>query len=372
MTDVTTALPGRPTASVSKFVATFAALMAMIGVLLGLDTALARIDRRESTLHAATLYAQGVALLDSGRAREASDRFSSAVAMERGTERYAVALAEALLADGHNAEAEETVQSVLNHAGMDGAANVTMARALSREGKAEEAVSYYHRAVYGRWGPDSTEQRTRIRLELIDLQARRNDLTGMLAELLPLDALSADTGVRRRVGHLFIQAGSPRRGAAVLRELLHKDPNDADAQAGLGEAALALGNFATARADFAEASRLQPDTASFAHRLLLADTVLAMDPSARGLDTPARYGRSKSLLARTLQRVDSCGGAPRSSGSADSARVWLAGRALRGQEEGAADAMLLLAASLWSARPASCVQREGDEALALVLGQVGQ
>src|SRR6476619_3543126 len=100
----------------------------------------------------------------------------------------------------------------------------------------------------------------------------------MLAELLPLQATLPDSpAVRRHVAHLFLQAGSPRRAMDILREFLGRDSRDADAYAGMAEAALALGNFATARADYAAAMRLQPDDARLAARSALADSVFMLD-----------------------------------------------------------------------------------------------
>ena len=49
-----------PTASPAAFLGTFAVMAVAIVALLSFDLFLARIDRRESTAHAANLYAEGV------------------------------------------------------------------------------------------------------------------------------------------------------------------------------------------------------------------------------------------------------------------------------------------------------------------------
>jgi Flp pilus assembly protein TadD len=344
-----------PTATASEFVATFAVILATIVGLLFADASLARVDERESRATAADLYDEGRALLAQGDAAEASDRFASALAMERTNTNYARALAQALLEGGRREEAERALRTLLERAESDGAANLTMAHLLVKTGRMDDAKSYYHRAIYGRWGADSAQQRLRARLELIDLLARRGDEPEMLAELLPLEASSTDAPLRRRLGHLFIQAGSPSRGAAILRDILRADPNDADAYAGMGDAALALGNFRTARADLLQAQRLRPSDSTIARRLAIADTVLALDPEARGVDDGERYLRRRMLLVRVLAELQRCGALPAASTAMlDSARASLVPAVPPTDEERAGDAMALRAAQLWSERPAGC------------------
>jgi hypothetical protein len=210
---------GAPTASTPVFVATFGFILLIIVALLFVDTALARVDERESRAHAANLYRDGQDLLARGDAHEASDRFASAVASNRGEPRYALALAQAMLADGRTDDARRILDDVLERIPADGAANLTMARVLVTDGRVDDAKSYFHRAIYGRWGSDSAARRTQARLELVDLLAKRRESAEMLAELLPLDASATDTAMRRRIGLLFIEAGAPERGAALLRTL---------------------------------------------------------------------------------------------------------------------------------------------------------
>src|SRR5437763_16485150 len=119
-----------PAASAPEFVATFAAILVAIVVFLFVDMWLARIDREESRAHAAHLYADGRALLARHDAAEARERFASAAAIDRGNVAYQLGLAEAMLAQGQPAEAEQTLRAALDRAETDGAANLMMARVL--------------------------------------------------------------------------------------------------------------------------------------------------------------------------------------------------------------------------------------------------
>ncbi len=81
----------------------------------------------------------------------------------------------------------------------------------------------------------------------------------MLSELLPLlDEAPDSVQLRERLGHLFVLAGSPGRATTIFQEILRQNPNDADAHAGLGEAAFARGNYRTARTAWVNAAHLAP------------------------------------------------------------------------------------------------------------------
>jgi Tfp pilus assembly protein PilF len=362
---------GTPVASASVFVATFLSLVALIAGFFFLDIALARADRHESSLHAAQLYGEGNALLPTNP-REASDRFASAHAIDRGNARYALGLAQAMMADGRNEEAEQALSAALEHTANDGPLNLQMARLYDGLARPADATVYYHRAIFGRWGADSAARRTDARLELVELLARHKDGSAMLAELLPLQAALPETpAVSRRLAHLFLRAGSPRRAVPLLRELLRADPRDADAYAGMGEAALALGNFVTARADFAESARLRPADALTASRLALADPVLSLDPDARRLDDTARAARVHALLTRALTERERCAAVNASDALADSARASLAHRG-DGRVAETTNEALRLTSAVWSARPARCVTGfTADEVLAAIMGSRG-
>lgn len=357
-------------ASASIFLATIAGTIIAIGVFLSLDLFLARVDSRESRAHAASEYAAGADALRQGHAAEAAERFGAAVAIDRSSASYALALAEAMLADNRPADAEGTLKTLLERAENDGAVNFAMARVMERENRIADAKAYFHRAVFGRWGADSVARRTEARFALIDLLAQRGPPRELLAELLPFEETSPDSVVlRRRLGQLFLLAGSPARAANMFREVLRRDPEDADAYAGMGQAALGAGNFRTARADFVEASRLRPSDDELRHQLAIADSVLALDPTARGLDSRDRYERSHMLLARTLMALVPCGRGMGAIG--DSAQSLLARRARAKGEDAASDAMMAASVGLWASRPPSCAPAS-DTALRLVHSRLAQ
>jgi Tfp pilus assembly protein PilF len=362
------AAPPAPGASTPVFVATFASLLALILVFLFLDLALGRMDRNESAMHAAQLFEDGRRLLAAGNARDAGERFASALASQRNNTAYALGLAESMMVEGRNDDAEQTLTDALDRAANDGAVNLQMARLLERTGRRGESTVYYHRAIFGRWDADSTQQRIQARFELVDALARRKDGGAMLAELLPLQATLPDSpAISRRLAHLFLEAGSPRRAMDIFRDFIRRDARDADAYTGMAEAALALGNFATARADFLEASHLEPDNASISARSAVADTLLTLDPDARRLDERERVGRAQALLGRAIAERERCLGSPFVGPAADSARLQMVATSALATPE-RTEAVTRLAASIWSTRPPRCVSPfAADEVLATVM-----
>jgi tetratricopeptide (TPR) repeat protein len=358
-----------PTATAAGFLGTFALMVAAIAGLLSFDLFLARIDRRESAAHAANLYSEGVALLSQHRPTQADDRFAAAVSIDRSNTSYALALAEAKLEEGDVSAAEGTLHDLLERAGNDGAVNLVMARTLLRSGRKEEAKAYYHRAIFGRWGADSATRRRETRFELIDLLVKAGSQPELLAELLPFEDTSPDSvALRARLAKLFIAAGSPARAVNAFRDVLRRDPHNADAYAGVGDAELELGNLRAARTDFSEALRLRPGDTAFASKRALVDSVFALDPTIRGIGEVQRLARSRGLLERTLAAVMPCGES--ATPIADAARRLLGSTVVDARREAVVDSMVEVATSLWSSRPPSC--RTTDSALRLLHARLAQ
>jgi tetratricopeptide (TPR) repeat protein len=360
-----------PAASVSEFIATFAVILAVIAALLLFDTALARVDLRTRKSFAAREFRTGEQLLAQGKADQAIDHLRNASTLDGENSGYGIALAQAVLADGQPGAAEQMLLPLLERDPTDGAANLAMARVLAKEGRNEEAKSYYHRAIYGSWSGAAPESRTAARFELIDLLARTNAKQELLAELLPIQEDSTnDVAQRKRIAHLFVVAGSPSRAIAIYRDLLSRDARDADSYVGLAEAALSLGDFATARMDLLAAQKLTPeDSAKLQPRVILTDSAIALDPTQRGLSIGEQARRTRNLVQMTLASVRSClkVEAPDVAAGLDSASALL--REGQGQS---IDQSLLLAEHLWGLRRTRCTAAAEDGALALIQNRIAQ
>jgi tetratricopeptide (TPR) repeat protein len=364
-----------PTATVSEFIATLAIVLASIVGLFLFDTALARVDVTGRKAYAAREFAAGQQLVAQGNIRQGLEHIRTATLLDGDNSAYGIALAQTTLADGRPAEAEQMLTPLLERADTDGATNLAMARVLANDEKITEAKSYYHRAIYGWWPRGAEKNRIIARFELIDLLARENATQELLAELLPIqDDSTNGVAQRKRIAHFFVVAGSPARAVTIFRELLRRDPRDAESYVGLAEAALSIGDFGTARTDLLAAQKLMPDdSSSLKPRLALTDSVISMDPTQSGLTLPEQVRRARNLLQITLTSVRKCLGvqAPQVAVALDSATLLLvSGRAAEGAQS--VEQNLSLAEQLWGLQRSRCAREGSDGALALIHNRVSK
>lgn len=346
--------PGPPPAAVASaqtFLVTFALVFAAIAGLFLFDSFLAGVQQRAGRAEAAARYREGEALLARGDARRAVERLKAASAIERTNSRYALALGEALLQAGKGEEAAAVLQPVLERDPDNGAASLAMARVLRAAGRPGDAISFYHRAIFGHWAGVEAVERTRVRLELVDFLAARGARQELLAELLPLESESpADSMLQRRRAHLFISAGSPARAAALFRAMLRRDESDADALAGLGDAEAAQGNYRSAEANLTAAARLRPADAAIGAALTQVSRIRVLDPTQRGLADGERQRRGATLLGHALVVADRCPAVRADSGARlvlDSARAELAQRPGEQALAAAAERLMDRAEQIW-------------------------
>jgi tetratricopeptide (TPR) repeat protein len=365
-----------PAATVSEFIATFAVILAAIAGLLVFDTALATVDVSARKAFATREFATGERLIEEGKRDEGVEHLRAASTLDGDNSSYGIALAQATLADGRPRAAEQMLLPLLERDPADGAANLAMARVLTKEGRDDEAKSYYHSAIYGLWAPGAEAKRTDARFELIDLLARTNAKPELLAELLPIqDDSTNDAAQRKRIAHLFVVAGSPTRAVTIYREVLRRDSRDAEAYVGLAEAALSLGDFATARTDLVAAQKLMPaDSTALQSRLVLTDSVISLDPTQVGLALPEQVRRSRNLLQMTHASVRRCLGvqAPQVAAALDSAANMLLISPARAGQVQSIEQNISLAQQLWGLRRSRCAPDRVDGALALIHSRMAQ
>jgi len=364
------------TASPQVFLATFALIFAAMAGLFLVDTFLAGVQRRAGRADAAARYREGKALLARGDAVHAAERFKAAIAIDRDNRDYELALAEASLASGRPDAAVAALKPLLERDGTDGAGNLAMARSLVALHRPGEAISYYHRAIYGHWPGDPLMARRAVRIELVELLARRGARQELLAELLPMeDGGPPDSALQRRRAHLFVTAGSPARAATLFREMVRRNPSDADALAGLGDAEAAQGNYRSAQANLAAAAKLRPGDRVIEAQLVQVNRIRDLDPTQRGIPPEERERRSGVLLGGALLAADRCPTVAADSTARpvlDSARSELAHPARTGAAT-RAEHLLDRAEQVWALRERCPEAGSAEEqAVALVLNKLAQ
>jgi tetratricopeptide (TPR) repeat protein len=158
--------------------------------------------------------------------------------------------------------------------------------------------------------------------------------------------------------------------------MIHDDPMDAQAHAGLGEAEFARGNYRAAEREFQTALRLAPGDQSIRQRLDLSNELLALDPSLRGLTSDERFHRSVKLVEVTADDARQCAGAnpsPDLQPLLEKAEGALKAKVDPAHQGEAAESNLDLAEQLWQARRKDCrLPPAADSPLALVQARLAQ
>lgn len=291
--------PGR-----SPWLTALAVAVSSLGLYL-IDRDLARIERQELAEEASRNFSQAERAASEKHHDVAIPLYRRALALERGSLRYRIALGSALVAAGQRKEAAPVLAALLNSDPNNGEANLAMARLQRYENDATSAAAYYHRAIYGSWQARSQNQALRVRLELAQMLADQKRERELLSELLLIEDGAQDSPkVQLQVARWYLRAGSPARAATVFRRVLGSDGVEGDAYEGLGDAELSSGNYRAAQNAYTSALRRGQKGVS--ERLVTTVELAQLDPTLRRLSSAERLQRSKRVLIRVLRTSETC------------------------------------------------------------------
>jgi len=293
----------------SNFPAPTVALIVLVVMtaLYGIDKFLAAQERREVMQEAIDHYTAGQKLLNEGKPRQASVDFARAHSLDRANREYLLSLATAQLADTRLSAARATLDEALDEDSNDGRANLLMARLMAQNGHFKDADSYYHRAIYGEWPPNSPTPAAKARLELAHMLAEHGSNQELLSELLLLENEPAqDLATKKQIAALFLRAGSAERSANAYRRLIREDRDDADVFAGLGQAGIMAGNYRLAENAFLDALRRRLDDPRILSQLAMVARLATLDPTLRRLSSAEKYRRSVAILDLAQKELNAC------------------------------------------------------------------
>ena len=353
----------------------------VIAALAFIDSALEKIEQRDLQSQARQAHAQGAQLVQQGKLNPAIELLRKAHTLERDNTLYELDLIDALIAAKKSEDAEPLMNEILLREPDYGRANLSAARLALEKGKSADAISYYHRAIYGDWPQNAPAHRVAARMELVRLLAAGGRKQELLAELLPLEEeAKTNIPIQRELGHLFLFAGSPNRAAEAYRAMIDRNPSDADAHSGLGDAELETGEYRKAQAAFLTAMHYQPRDASIQKRLDLSKALTDQDPTPRRLASMEKYRRSIHILQLAYDNPNAClaqrsGAQPADAAQAlSTARDALAAKPPSHASNELSESVLGIAEKTWQARVAVCgasVSPE-DEALRLIIEKLRQ
>lgn len=374
----------QPTATKPTPTSILGLILAVALVIFGLtvaDSFLEKAEQRELQSQAERAYREGTRLLARGDANQAVDQLRKAQALERSNSQYELQLVDALIAAGKTTEAEPLMDELLVREPNDGRVNLSAARLMLKRNQTVEAVSYYHRAIYGDWSQDAAAHRISTRMELVNVLVAKSRYEELLAELLPLEEEAGkNPAIQKNLAHLFLVAGSPSRAADAYRTQIAHNPKDAEAYEGLGEAELAQGQYHAAHTAFAAALRHKPGDTSIQPRLELASTLTELDPTPRRLSSMEKYRRSLHILQLAYTGLQSCFAKTGAAPSSKIAQLLTAAQATIANTNPAdvanelSEAVLGLTQKIWEARVEICGANvsSDDEPLRLIMNNLAQ
>jgi tetratricopeptide (TPR) repeat protein len=256
------------------------------------------------------LYAQGVRTAAAGDYNRAIEAFRAALTCDPANSQYQLSLARALR-DSNDPrrldEAESYLIALWQRSPQDAAVNLALARVAAHRGSIDDAIRYYHNAMYGVWNSDADANRNRARIELIEYLLKKNARAQADSELIALSAsLPPDPSERLQAAQLFLQAQDYDGALKQFEDVLRLEPNDAEASAGAGEAAYRSGNYLLAQhflRSAVSADRAGPDARDL---LATTDLVLRSNPFHSHISDAERNRRITSAFAQAQQRLAQC------------------------------------------------------------------
>lgn len=231
--------------------------------------------------------------------------FRTALLYARDNYTYQLNLAEALLGEHRADEAYAYLINLWARQPENGLVNLELARIEAARGHSENALRYYHDAIYAVW-PDNQEAASQsARLELIHYLLRTGDLAQADSELIALaTSLGTDAGEHTRAGQLFLQAQDDQRALDQFRLALGHNRRNVGALAGAGNAAFQLGQYNVA-ARYLRQAVAAGDKPSES-KLKVAELVLSMDPFRSQLHAAQRRRIAMSAFAAAGSRLKAC------------------------------------------------------------------
>jgi tetratricopeptide (TPR) repeat protein len=286
-------------------------LLAMLSVLAVmfflLVTGLSHLYQAQQESLGERWFSRGVADLNAQKFDSAVLEFRTALRYSRDNYSYQLSLAEALIGLKRTGEAHAYLINLWERQPENGLVNLALARIAAQSAETEQALRYYHNAIYATW-PDGEVRRREVRVELIEYLLKINANEQADAESIALEAnLGDDPAEQARVGGLFMRAQDYEHALAAYRESLKSGRRNPTATAGAGMAAFELGRYPLAYRYLQAAVNADPHDTQSARLLKTTELVLQMDPFQRQLSAAHRNRIVVEAFAAAGERLKSCG-----------------------------------------------------------------
>ena len=234
-------------------------------------------------------FTRGAADLSARKYGSAVTEFRSALLYSRDNYTYQLNLAEALIGLKRTSEAAAYLTNLWERQPEDGLVNLELASIAVQKGQTEQALRYYHNAIYAAWPSDQEGKRRDARVELIEFLLNTGARAQAQSELIALqENLGDDPSQQERVGDLFLRAQDYEHALAAYRQSLKLERDNRASLAGAGFAAFQLGRYPLAQRYLEGAVAANSSDTRSTDRLKMTEMVLGMDPFRRQLSVAQR------------------------------------------------------------------------------------
>jgi tetratricopeptide (TPR) repeat protein len=265
-------------------------------------------------------FMRGTADLKEERFDRAVGEFRTALLYSRDNYSYQLNLAQALIGLKRTNEADAYLINLWEREPENGLVNLELARSAAQKGETDQALRYYHNAIYATWPSDQEIQRRDARLELIEFLLGIDAREQAQSELIALAAnLDDDPAQYARTGDLFLRAQDYEHALTEYRLALKSERNNPTALAGAGWAAFELGRYPLAERYLQAAVSTDPSDEQSTARLKITEVVLQMDPFQRKISVAERRRIVIDDFVTAGQRLKDCPAVGDSKGTVPSA-----------------------------------------------------
>ncbi len=268
---------------------------------------LSRIYGGQQTSLAERWSARGSADLKAQNYRAAVTDFRTSLLYARDNYSYQLNLAEALLGMKRTDEAYAYLINLWDQEPENGMVNLELARISAQRKDTNQALRFYHNAIYATWPGDQEAETRNCRLELIGYLLRSYALPQAQAELMALEAnVANDSPEQVQLGQLFLQTQGYQQALRAFQLGLRSNRRNQQAMLGAGIAAFHLGLYPTADRYLRDAVFTSPHDAESAAWLKRAELVLEMDPYLPDLSEAERNQIAVNAFTTAGNRLKAC------------------------------------------------------------------
>lgn len=253
-------------------------------------------------------YSRGVTELNLHQYAGAAGDFRTALLYSRDNYDYQAKLAQALIGASHINEAYSYLVNLWQRQPEDGLVNLELARIAAQRSQSDQAIRYFHNAIYANWPASEEVERRDARLELIEYLLNINARAQAESELIALEANIGDQpSEQARAGDLFLRTHDDERALAAYRMSLKSNRHEKGAMAGAGRAAFELGQYSLAQRYLQGAVTADASDTGSAELFKTTELVLQLDPFQRRITAAQRAGIVMKDFAAAGDRLKACG-----------------------------------------------------------------